>query len=103
LILRALGGGQGLDVEAVEQGPGPEGLGGQGLVDAVEIVVRGLGLRNWVKPNTWLNTWLSHSHDGVPRNRWKFWASSRQASRGSVPGTPALERTFRASRLIPWL
>ncbi len=30
-ILRALGGGQGLDVEAVEQGPGPEGLGGQRL------------------------------------------------------------------------
>jgi hypothetical protein len=56
-----------------------------------------------VKPNTWLNTWLSHSHEGVPRNRWKFWASSRQASRGSVLGTPALDRTFRASRLIPWL
>ncbi len=30
-VLRALGGGQGLDVEAVEQGPGPERLGGQGF------------------------------------------------------------------------
>ena len=40
--------------------------------------------RNSVKPKTLANTWFSHTHDGVPRKRWKCRANTRQASRGST-------------------
>jgi hypothetical protein len=102
-ILRALGGGQGLDVEAVEQRPGPEGLGGQGLVDGVEIEVRGLG-RSGTPEAEHL---AEHVVEPQPGRR----AAKQVEVLGQQPpglarigvGTPALERTFRASRPIPWL
>jgi hypothetical protein len=102
-ILRALGGGQGLDVEAVEQRPGPEGLGGQGLVDGVEIEVRGRLAQEHLQAEHLAEHVVEPQPGRRAAKQVEVAGQQRQASRGSVSGTPALERTFRASRPMPWL
>ena len=47
---------------------------------------------------------MSHSHDGVARNKWKFSAKRRQIFRESVSTAPPSPRgTPTSSGRTPWL
>ena len=70
VVERAVGGGDHLDVEALEERARPELGAGEAVGDLVVDGVGGRGRERLVEAEDVSKVWSSQSRDGVPRNRW---------------------------------